>query len=71
MLALLIAGLRFPVTAAGLGTTWSAMRVAYALGYTDETKEGGKGRYVGIGFIPLQSVLFLMAVWVGAEFALQ
>lgn len=71
VLAMLIAGLKFPVTAAGLGAAWSVTRMLYAVGYTDEKKDGGSGRYLGIGFIPVQSVLFLMAVWVGGQFALQ
>ncbi|KAL9097504.1 MAG: hypothetical protein Q9165_000400 [Trypethelium subeluteriae] len=70
LISLLIAGLRWPLVSAGLGVAWSVSRVLYSLGYTDETKERGRGRYVGIWWIPVQSVLFLMAVWVGGEFVL-
>ncbi|KAI9659395.1 MAG: hypothetical protein M1821_001653 [Bathelium mastoideum] len=71
VVAMLIAGLRFPLVSAGLGAAWSASRVLYSVGYTDAKQTGGKGRYRGIVFIPLQSVLFLMAMWVGGEFALR
>ncbi|KAK3940698.1 microsomal glutathione S-transferase 3 [Diplogelasinospora grovesii] len=43
--AMLIAGLRHPVAAAGMGITWSIARVIYALGYTSNA--GPKGREVG------------------------
>ncbi|KXJ92832.1 hypothetical protein Micbo1qcDRAFT_160661 [Microdochium bolleyi] len=42
--ALLIAGLSYPVYAAGLGATWTTGRAVYALGYTGA---GPKGRVVG------------------------
>ncbi|KAF2228904.1 membrane-associated proteins in eicosanoid and glutathione metabolism [Viridothelium virens] len=71
LISLLIAGLRWPLVSAGLGAAWSVSRVLYSVGYTDETKERGSGRYVGLWWIPVQSVLFLMAAWVGGEFALQ
>lgn len=38
--SLLIAGLKSPVYAAGLGVTWSVARVFYALGYTKKGPEG-------------------------------
>ena len=37
---LLIAGLRHPVLAAGLGATWSVGRVLYAYGYVNSGPEG-------------------------------
>lgn len=42
MTLLLVAGLRFPVAAAGLGATWLASRVVYTVGYT--SSKGPKGR---------------------------
>ncbi|KAF2864760.1 hypothetical protein BDV95DRAFT_632726 [Massariosphaeria phaeospora] len=54
--ALLIGGLRFPLLSAGLGAFWAVNRVAYAVGYTSG-KEGGKGRYVGIGWLLAHYVL--------------
>ncbi|KAK0635504.1 hypothetical protein B0T17DRAFT_612360 [Bombardia bombarda] len=43
--ALLIAGLRFPTVAAGLGAAWSTFRVIYVLGYT--SSKGPAGRVAG------------------------
>lgn len=42
MTLLLIAGLRFPVPAAGLGLSWLVSRVVYTVGYT--SSRGPKGR---------------------------
>ncbi|KAF2727924.1 membrane-associated proteins in eicosanoid and glutathione metabolism [Polyplosphaeria fusca] len=46
--AMLIAGLQYPLVAAGLGALWSVNRVVYAIGYNDPNKDTGKGRYKGI-----------------------
>ncbi|KAL3425027.1 MAPEG family protein [Phlyctema vagabunda] len=42
--ALLVAGLRFPVTSAVMGACWSLSRFAYMVGYSSG-EAGGKGRY--------------------------
>ncbi|KAK1770498.1 hypothetical protein QBC33DRAFT_555976 [Phialemonium atrogriseum] len=42
--ALLIAGLRYPVLAGGLGAVWTLARALYAHGYS---KSGPKGREIG------------------------
>jgi glutathione S-transferase len=65
LVALLIAGLRFPVVSAVLGAVWCVTRVLYARGYTRADKERGKGRLVGIWFWPVQLVLIGMAMWTG------
>jgi glutathione S-transferase len=44
---MLLSGLRYPIAAAATGAVWTASRLFYAIGYTDKTKEGGKGRYNG------------------------
>lgn len=41
VVSLLVAGLRFPVAAAGIGAAWSASRMLYAYGYAGK---GPKGR---------------------------
>lgn len=46
---IMVAGLRYPVAAAGLGAWWSINRVLFALGYMDTSKKEGAGRYRGIG----------------------
>lgn len=46
---IMVAGLRYPLAAAGLGAWWSLNRVLFALGYMDPSKKDGAGRYRGIG----------------------
>lgn len=46
---IMVAGLRYPLAAAGLGAWWSLNRVLFALGYMDASKKDGAGRYRGIG----------------------
>ena len=49
LMLILVAGLRYPVAAAALGTFWSLNRILFARGYMDVTKKEGSGRYRGIG----------------------
>jgi glutathione S-transferase len=44
---MLVAGLQYPVLAAATGAVWTVSRVSYAVGYTNKSKEGGRGRYSG------------------------
>jgi len=44
---MLLSGLRYPVAAAATGALWTVSRLFYAVGYTDKTKQEGKGRYSG------------------------
>jgi len=62
--ALLLAGLRFPITAALMGAGWSVARYAYMAGYS-EGSSGGKGRYKGAAFWLFQFGLIGMAGWNG------
>jgi glutathione S-transferase len=55
---MLIAGLTYPVAAAGLGAFWSFNRVLYALGYTNG---GEMGWYWGAGGLLAGHVLTGMA----------
>lgn len=43
--ALLVAGLKYPVYAGGLGAAWSVGRALYALGYVNNGPQG-RGAYV-------------------------
>lgn len=47
--ALLLAGLRFPITSAVMGAGWAISRYIYMVGYS-QGGPGGKGRYRGIYF---------------------
>ena len=49
-IAILLAGLQYPLTSAALGVGWSVSRVAYALGYTRKDRTDGKGRMAGSTF---------------------
>lgn len=62
--ALLLAGIRFPLTAAAMGAGWSVMRYVYMVGYS-AGGEGGKGRYKGITFWLFQLGLMGLAGYNG------
>lgn len=68
--ALLLAGLKFPVTAAVMGAGWTVCRYLYMVGYCDGT-EGGKGRYKGIAYMLFQVGLYCLAGWNGVQMVLQ
>jgi len=64
--ALLIAGLKFPLTAAAMGAGWSVSRYLYMLGYSRPSwGENGRGRYKGIMFMAFQLGLVGMAGYTG------
>lgn len=63
--ALMIAGLKFPISASVLGASWAVQRVLYAVGYTRADRYGGKGRLAGLGFFLSQIALFGLAGWTG------
>jgi len=67
---MLIAGVRYPLTATALGLVWSAGRIVYAVGYTSETKTGGKGRLNGSFFWLAQLGLFGLTAWTGVQMVL-
>lgn len=61
--ALLLAGLKFPITSAIMGAGWTVARYAYMRGYS---KGGnGKGRYQGSAFWLFQFGLMGLAGWSG------
>jgi len=62
--ALLLAGLRFPITSALMGLGWTVSRYLYMVGYS-KGGVGGKGRYNGIYFWFFQAGLAFLAVYNG------
>jgi len=68
--ALLLAGLKFPITAAVMGLGWSVSRYLYMVGYCNGT-EGGKGRYRGISYMLFQFGLYGLAVWNGVMMVME
>jgi glutathione S-transferase len=65
--ALLIAGLKYPVTSAALGVLWSIGRVLYATGYTLVEKKNGSGRHRGTFFWVGQVGLYALVVKTGYD----
>ncbi|KAL2832870.1 hypothetical protein BDW59DRAFT_157016 [Aspergillus cavernicola] len=47
MLSILVAGLKYPSAAAGLGAVWVVLRCLFLYGYIYSSKPQGKGRYMG------------------------
>ena len=68
--ALLIAGLQYPLTTTGLGAAWLVSRLIYAVGYTRRDKSGGEGREIGSGFFLAQLGLYGLAAWTGIKMVL-
>ena len=66
-LAMLIAGLEYPLITTGLGVGWLAGRMIYALGYTRKDQQDGKGRLAGSFFWLFQFGLFGLASWTGVK----
>ena len=67
VIAMLLAGVEYPLTATVMGVGWSLSRIAYALGYTRADTENGKGRLVGSGFWVFQLGAFGLAGWSGVK----
>lgn len=65
LVAVLIAGLKYPVAAAVSGFGWLVSRIAYAVGYTLPSKDRGQGRVWGVPFQLFELGLIGMAGKVG------
>lgn len=70
VIAMLLAGLEYPVTATVMGVGWSISRVVYAVGYTKTDQESGKGRLMGAPFWLFQLGAFGLAAWSGIKTAM-
>jgi glutathione S-transferase len=71
VLAMLLAGIRFPVAAAVCGFGWTAARTAYMVGYSGSGQGSkGTGRYKGGAFWLFESALIGMAAWTGVSMVL-
>ncbi|KAK6008688.1 hypothetical protein QM012_000591 [Aureobasidium pullulans] len=66
---LLIGGLRYPLLSSAFGLVWSLGRIVYAVGYTAQNKENGKGRLAGAFFWLAQLGLFINAGLTGYNLA--
>lgn len=66
VIALLIAGLRYPKLSSMLGVGWMIGRVIFTLGYCRPDKENGAGRVPGFVIqFPMQITLWGLAAWTG------
>jgi glutathione S-transferase len=66
LVALVLAGLRYPVAAGALGVGWCVARWMYMQGYSTGA-EGGKGRYKGIWFYLCHFGLVGLCGWSGVQ----
>lgn len=65
VVTLLLAGLRYPVVASGMGALWCVARVVYAFGYVSPGQREGRGRIPGLLFEVPQFGLGVMSALVG------
>lgn len=63
MLSILVAGVKYPQLAAGLGAAWAAFRVLFLHGYVYTDKPQGQGRYNGMMFWLAQGALWGLSVF--------
>lgn len=63
MLTTLVAGLKYPQLAAGLGAAWIVCRVLYLYGYVYSGKPKGEGRMIGGFFWLAQGALWGLSVF--------
>ncbi|CAG7935454.1 unnamed protein product [Penicillium olsonii] len=63
MLFTLVAGLKYPEYAAGLGALWVFFRVLFLYGYVYSGKAQGKGRMIGSFFLLVQGALWGLSVF--------
>lgn len=63
MLFTLVAGLKYPEWAAGLGALWVFFRALFLYGYVYSGKPQGKGRMIGGFFWLVQGALWGLSVY--------
>lgn len=59
----LLAGLKYPQLATGLGAAWTVFRGLFLYGYVYSGKPQGNGRYLGAWFWPVQGLLWGLTVF--------
>ncbi len=64
-MSLLVAGLKFPLLASGLGVAWLVFRVVYMFGYVRRDKTKGQGRVPGLMYGVPQLGLAVLSGLVG------
>ena len=66
-MAMLMAGVEYPLSTTALGAGWLLGRMIYAIGYTRKDRSDGKGRLAGSFFWLFQFGLFGLAGWTGVK----
>ena len=67
VVAMLIAGIPYPLTTSALGVGWLVSRVMYAVGYTRKDKTNGSGRMMGSAHYLFQLGLYGLMIWSGVK----
>ena len=67
MLFTLVAGLKYPQLAAGIGAGWLVSRALFLYGYVYSGKPQGKGRLIGSVFWLLQGALWALTLGVAKD----
>ncbi|KAI9733753.1 MAG: hypothetical protein M1818_007167 [Claussenomyces sp. TS43310] len=65
--AMMIAGLKYPLTAAACGAGWTVSRFVYMQGYCNPAKPNGKGRLQGATYSLFQIVLLGLTAATGVQ----
>ncbi|KAK4546579.1 hypothetical protein LTR36_001796 [Oleoguttula mirabilis] len=69
-IAMLVAGIQYPIATSVMGAGWLVSRVIYAVGYTREDKTKGEGRLYGAPFWLFQLGVFGLTAWTGIKMVL-
>ena len=67
VIAMLIAGIQYPIASAVTGALWMACRLIYAVGYTRSDKTDATGRLWGTPHSFIQLGLYFMMAWTGYQ----
>ncbi|KAK5127998.1 hypothetical protein LTR85_005115 [Meristemomyces frigidus] len=68
--ALLVAGIEYPIASSIMGAGWLVCRTLYAVGYTRADKTKGEGRLMGLPFALFEIGLFGLTSWTGIKMVL-
>ncbi|KAK5174594.1 uncharacterized protein LTR77_001675 [Saxophila tyrrhenica] len=70
VIAMLVAGVQYPIASSVMGVGWVLSRVVYAVGYTRKDKTDGSGRLIGSGFWLFELGLYGLTAWSGVKLLL-
>ena len=67
LVGLLGSGIRYPLTASGMGVFWTVFRMVYLFGYMQKDKTKGEGRTAGSASYLAEAGLIGLLAWTGFE----